>query len=278
MKAKTKNILLIVLSCVLIFGALFGIIALFSNEDDSTTKKVSPSYSVGGLTADGKYLETDESIYTKDAFECDGLIVTPIFESTISYELYFYDFDGNFIESTGKLTESYKEELPFSCKSCRIVITPNNDTEIKWYEINSYTKQLNIEVSKEQVKDFGEKLETLENLSVLLGKGNFNNETGSFVADETSPFTFASPIDITNIDNILLRVDKSSTEGTVMYQGSPLQKILFFADKTVVFLDYDVIYSVDNLSYLLFDVSSYSGFVYFAVDDASVSVFEIYKI
>ena len=148
MKAKTKNILLIVLSCILIFGAIFGIIAMFS-EDESTTKKVSPSYAVGGLTADGKYMETKESIYTKDAFECVGLSITPVFTSTVSYEVFFYNEDSGFISKSGKLTDAYNER-PELAKYARVVITPNDDTDIKWYEVSGYAKQLTIEVDKEQ--------------------------------------------------------------------------------------------------------------------------------
>ena len=202
MKAKTKNILLIVLSCVLIFGALFGIIALFSNEDDSTTKKVSPSYSVGGLTADGKYLETNESIYTKDAFECVGLTVTPVFTSTVSYEIYFYGEDNQFISKSGKLTDAYKQR-PELAKYARIVITPNDDQKVSWYEVNGYAKQLTIEVDKEQ------KFE-LKNLFVLrtdVVDVCYKNVVGTDLTDDEQLTTVAGCvvgelIDVTNIAEV----------------------------------------------------------------------------
>lgn len=146
---KTKSVLGIVLSGLLLFGAIFGIIAMSKNSEE-TTKEINPSYSVGGLTAEGAFQETKSSIYTKDAFDCQGLDVDLAFNKNITYQVYFYNVDSDFVSKTAVFDNNFNGEIPLFAKSCRIVITPKNDEDIKWYEINNYAKQLTIKVDKEQ--------------------------------------------------------------------------------------------------------------------------------
>ena len=72
MKFKTKRIFKRVFSAglavIIGVGLIAGASALFTKFDEDT-KSISPSYSVGGLTNQGSYEETENSIYTKDAFE-----------------------------------------------------------------------------------------------------------------------------------------------------------------------------------------------------------------
>ena len=148
-KKTWKQVLVIGLAVITIIGAIVGLSALF-RKGEETTKVVNPSYAVGGLTNDGKFLETEESIYTKDAFACKGLDVDIAFENNISYEIFFYNANGVFMEKTGTLTDSYSEDIPFFATQCRIVITPNEDDKISWFEKNGYANQLTISVDKEQ--------------------------------------------------------------------------------------------------------------------------------
>ena len=82
-KQTRKEILSIGLGILLTVGAVIGISALTSKSEE-TTKEINPTYAIGGLTEDGKYLETEESIYTKDAFECQGLDIDLDFKSNVS--------------------------------------------------------------------------------------------------------------------------------------------------------------------------------------------------
>lgn len=149
-KKTWKNILLVGLACITLVGAIAGISALFKKSEE-TTKVINPSYAIGGLTEQGTYLETEESIYTENAFECQGLDIELDFRSNVSYRVFFYNEDSEFVSSTSKLIANYDEETtPVVAKFARIVITPNDDTEIKWYEKGRYANQLTISVSKEQ--------------------------------------------------------------------------------------------------------------------------------
>ena len=149
-KRTWKKILSIGLGILLTVGAVVGISAL-TRKSEETRKEINPKYAIGGLTEQGKYLETEESIYTKDAFECQGLDIELDFRSNVSYRVFFYNEDSEFVSSTSKLIANYDEETtPVVAKFARIVITPNDDTEIKWYEKAGYANQLTISVSKEQ--------------------------------------------------------------------------------------------------------------------------------
>ena len=156
---KTKNIVLIVLSCIMLFGAIFGLVALF--RQDKTTKEINPTYSVGALNATtGKYEETKSAIYTKDGFECQGLTTSLEFDAVVKYQLYFYSEYDEFIHKTGTLSWTfYSNDIPVNSKYARVVIIPNEDENISWLEKFNYSKQLNIEVDKEQhFKSLGENL------------------------------------------------------------------------------------------------------------------------
>lgn len=142
-----KSILYIALALLLCAGIGFGI---YKIVDKTTTTEIRASaFSIGGLNANGKYKETKESIYTKDAFECQGLTITPKFESMVSYEVFFYNEDGEFLSNTGRMTTKYNT-VPAFAKYARIVITPLEDEEISLLETNKYAKQLTIVVNKVQ--------------------------------------------------------------------------------------------------------------------------------
>lgn len=149
-----KKILVIGLACITLVGAIAGISALFRESDTNEQPKTnisSSAFSVGGLTEDGKFFETESSIYTKDAFECQGLTITPDFESTVKYQVYFYAPNYKFMSSTDLIEDVFTHEaIPTDAQYARIVITPNDDQKISWYEVSGYARQLDIQVYKEQ--------------------------------------------------------------------------------------------------------------------------------
>ena len=146
-KKTILNIVLIALSCILVFGLVFGIAKTVGDKD---TKTIHPSFSVGSLTADGKYQESENQIYTKKAFECTGLNVALDFDAEITYQIFFYNYDGAFLESTTSLSAHYTDGAPLFATHARIVITPNEDEEIKFYEVAGYANQISIKVDKVQ--------------------------------------------------------------------------------------------------------------------------------
>lgn len=162
MKRKTKRFLKNLLNVILVIGmvgVLAGILGnIASKSDKDGYVKVNPTFEIGALNVeDGSYVVDEGSLYTKDMFDCKGLIVTPDFDAEVKYTICFYDENGNFIQSTETLTGIYDDELPEGATQCRIMITPvwdedvkEDDQVIKWYQKSLYTNQLTIEVLEDQ--------------------------------------------------------------------------------------------------------------------------------
>ena len=62
-KSLWKKIGIGAVAGVLGLGAVMGVGALLEKQEEVTTKNIHLSYEVGGLTEDGKYLETKEKQY-----------------------------------------------------------------------------------------------------------------------------------------------------------------------------------------------------------------------
>lgn len=153
-KGKVQKIVAIVLGLVSVAGAVFGVSALakYAKEEQKTIK---PAFSVGGLTEAGVYEETDDMIYTKDAFEAKGLEIKLDFDSNVKYQVFFYDELDKFISCTEVYTESQDISVPLEARA-RLEVTPiwgadaPLEKEIKWYETAKYANQLEIRVDKRQ--------------------------------------------------------------------------------------------------------------------------------
>lgn len=158
---KVAKIILIIVLCLAVVGGIVGVVA-WTQSDKFDQKDLSflGKYEVGGLDSNGNYMSTNASIYTKKPIECQGLNCNLVFDSTISYQLYFYDQNNEFVHTTGKLTGTFTEDgVPFFAKYVRIVITPNDDDKVTSMEVAKYAKQLNVSVNREQgFKNYTENL------------------------------------------------------------------------------------------------------------------------
>ena len=204
MRNKTKKTLKGIGLGVLGVATLIGAAATINHfkADEDGLVKVHLSYDIGGLDSNGEYEETDASIYTKNAFEADGLKVEVDFDSTINYEVFFYNQYGDFIKSTGALEKNFDADIPLNATHARIEITPQEDEDgIKWYEKSGYASQLTIKVNEKQ-KD----MNLTENLFVYHGNTLFDHENASLRDGEGA--TSGEIIDISSYDKLLLRMDK----------------------------------------------------------------------
>lgn len=171
MKRKTKQTLktlaLSVLGIGAIVGACAGINAIVEKQDEDL-KVIYPVFEVGGLNeTDGKYEKSDKTLYTKNAFECQGLEIKLAFDNYIDYQVFFYEDDGDFISCTEVFSDNQDLVVPFSATHARIELTPiwaemgedydtKNEQIVKWYETAKYSSQLEVKVNKEQL-DFDER-------------------------------------------------------------------------------------------------------------------------
>lgn len=160
-KYKTRKtitqILSIVLLCALGVGAVFGVSAL-SKKLKEDTKVVHPTFEVGGIGDDGRGIADETgSIFTKEAFECQGLEVKLDFDSNVTYQAFYYDDLDTYLSSSEVLDVSKKLAVPANATYARLVVTPIWDVDVKdddrvvhWYEVIKYSSQLEIFVNKEQ--------------------------------------------------------------------------------------------------------------------------------
>lgn len=148
-KKTWKKVGSVFLSVALALGTVIGVTSLITKIEEDTLKTIAPTYHVGALNdIDGEYVESSNSIYS-DIFECQGLQITPDFESNVNYRVFYYDLEEKYLDKTATLTDFYKTELPIA-KYARVEITPQKDDKVAWYEVSKYATQLKLEVNKEQ--------------------------------------------------------------------------------------------------------------------------------
>lgn len=146
-----------IIGMVLVGALLVGILSSFAAFAKDDSQPAGIIFSRGGLDeSTGKYLKTNQSIYTEKAFRCDGLRIEPDFESDVTYDVYFYDEDMVLLDKKLGLTEVFDSDFDLA-KYARIVIHPTipkdvskRDFEIKRSEIFKIASQLKITVSKDQ--------------------------------------------------------------------------------------------------------------------------------
>ena len=78
-KKTFSKIMSTILICFVAFGAVMAVTHLVNKPDDGR-KIIRPVFAVGGLDDEGVYMDTDKTIYSKNAFECDELQVKLDFE------------------------------------------------------------------------------------------------------------------------------------------------------------------------------------------------------
>ena len=186
MRIKTKGIIkkiALVLAGVVALSAVgFGVAKLVEFVKDDL-KTISPVFDVGNLGTDGKFVDDESTLYTKEAFQCDGLQIKLDFDNQIEYQIYFYDDLDNFVESTEVLSAAYSETVHDGY--ARIVIMPTNDEDekISLTERVTYPGQMTIKVMKEQNVEYvnlaNRRLRIVYNLNSLrFDIGGFVSENG----------------------------------------------------------------------------------------------------
>ena len=140
-----------VLTFVLITILSVGLIAVAVKLDDSIkTRDVSVTeYTIGALGDTGKEKEDTGSIVTEDFINVSGLTITVKEDANVTYKLYFYDEEKEFISATEELdTDTNSTTVVEGAKYFKIVITPTGDSEISNLEISKYAKRLTVTVNK----------------------------------------------------------------------------------------------------------------------------------
>ena len=152
-KISLKKVLCLILVGVVAVTVIGGI-AAFAKKDTETLS--STIFSRGGLDENGEYVASEQTLYTEQAFNCIGLRVVPDFDAQLTYDVYYYDYDDNLLDTKLGLKKTYDEDHPHA-KMARIVIHPDipegtseKDFKIGFLDVYKYASKLTITVDKTQ--------------------------------------------------------------------------------------------------------------------------------
>lgn len=156
--SKGKKIFCIILAIVLGVLAFGTITTVFAND----SQPAGAIFKVGALDPEtGEYIENDKTIYTEKAIKCNGLRIEPDFDSTVTYDVYFYDENDVLLYNQLGLKKVFVNEFELA-EYARIVIHPEipedvkeKDFKVDIFDVVKYSDMLDITISKEEaVYDF----------------------------------------------------------------------------------------------------------------------------
>lgn len=152
-KHKTADAVKWVVVFLLVIGLIGAVITLFVMLDRQTTVTEigAEAYTIAALDDSGEQTDGDTSIVTRNAVTTDGLKVVIADDATVTYALYFYDADGEFVSKTADLSADFDgSAIPENAESAKIVITPtaDEDGKVDLTEVLGYAGQVTVTVNR----------------------------------------------------------------------------------------------------------------------------------
>lgn len=271
-KMNIRKVLSMILCGVLLVGAVFGAISIGKKITDNS-KTITPKFTVGSLDVNGEYVESKASLYTKDYFECKGLVVNLEFDSNVTYTIFYYDENNDFVSMSGPHLRSLEADVPLEAVYARLVITPlwsadipAEDRVCHWYDTYKYTRQIEIRVLKKQDKEIS-LVDTLQVTKIDFGRENAS--VGAAPIEKTNFCTTVNPLELDDTANIELFIPKG---GVV---------IIHFYDNEGRHLHSEEIASPSTDAVEIFEVDAEAGYSYVHFDfslatGVEISDYEIY--
>lgn len=151
-KHKASDMVKWVIIFLISIGLIGAVITLFILLDRQTTVTEigAEAYTIAALDENGEQTDGDTSIVTRSAFTTDGLKVEIEDEATVTYTLYFYGAENEFISKTAALSEDFDGSIPENAETAKIVITPieDEDGKVDLTEVLGYAGQVTVTVNK----------------------------------------------------------------------------------------------------------------------------------
>ena len=152
-KHKTADAVKWVVVFLLVIGLIGAVVTLFVMLDRQTTVTEigAEAYTIAALDDSGEQTDGDTSIVTRNAVTTDGLTVTIADDATVTYALYFYDADGEFVSKTADLSADFDgSAIPENAESAKIVITPtaDEDGKVDLTEVLGYAGQVTVTLNR----------------------------------------------------------------------------------------------------------------------------------
>ena len=149
-KLINKNkflVVTLVLLTVLVISAIISLgVRLGSSQ--SYTSLNSNAYVVGSLDASGEFQKDPTTFVTEDFIEVDGLQVSVKEDAEVSYKLYFFNEDKEFISATNSWGVDYNSTIPEDAEFFKISISHETDLDISLADIINYSSQVNVKFYK----------------------------------------------------------------------------------------------------------------------------------
>lgn len=152
-KHKTADAVKWVVVFLLVIGLIGAVVTLYVMLDRQTTVTEigAEAYTIATLDESGEQTDGDTSIVTRNAVTTDGLKVEIADDATVTYALYFYDADGEFVSKTADLSADFDgSAIPENAETAKIVITPtaDEDGKVDLTEVLGYAGQVTVTVNK----------------------------------------------------------------------------------------------------------------------------------
>ena len=145
-KKKTGKIALIVVGILVAIMAI-GLCVRMGSSQTYTTLSAT-DYQVGALDETGAFMKNPGTFVSKDFYDVDGLTVKVDEGSELSYKIYFYDAEENFISATNSFGVTYNGTIPADAELFKIVINPINDDDISTFDIINYGSDVEVRFYK----------------------------------------------------------------------------------------------------------------------------------
>ena len=152
-KHKTADAVKWVVVFLLVIGLIGAVVTLFVMLDRQTTVTEigAEAYTIATLDDSGEQTDGNTSIVTRNAVTTNGLKVEIADDATVTYALYFYDADGEFVSKTADLSADFDgSAIPENAESAKIVITPtaDEDGKVDLTEVLNYAGQVTVTVNR----------------------------------------------------------------------------------------------------------------------------------
>lgn len=152
-KHKTADAVKWVIVFILLLGVIAAVVTLFFQVDRQTTVKRigAEAYTIATLDDSGEQTDGDTSIVTRNAVTTDGLKVEIADDADVTYTIYFYGSEDEFISKTEALSADFDgSAIPENAETAKIVITPtaDEDGKVDLTEVLGYAGQVTVTVNR----------------------------------------------------------------------------------------------------------------------------------
>ena len=150
---KMSDMIKWVIVFLLLLGLIATTVALFVKLDRQTTVTEigAEAYTIAALDDSGKQTDGDTSIVTRSAITVDGLKVAIADDATVTFTIYFYGSEDEFISKTAALSKDFDgSAIPEGAETAKIVITPTDDEDgkVDLTEVLGYARQVTVTVNR----------------------------------------------------------------------------------------------------------------------------------